>query len=290
MLDIIRHFLFFNPQQRRSADAALKLAFFTEIEDTVHKSIPLDSIDMCPEWDTEDRDSFYGRLCSAINDDRLSSECETNVDRLLHNPENDGYLSQTRPIYSSHEKVHPLFDQDQDPLHQKRDIYSSHQKTHPVTDKPGSSQVWNKYGYSSVRPSTPIVDRIHSSRGLTSSSGKHNPKEDDAHRRLSTHILHHHHHPHHNDYHIRHHGSQVIKWTAPHFVHHSREQDDECELEEETPRPKSRHSKRLSTELSGLSLENRNHLIHSHSHLLNSWGPEDEDKGDQNSLEKSSDR
>lgn len=316
MLDIIKHFLFFNPHQRRSAHAALKHSFFTETDTSIHTTktlnIPSDTLNIlrftCPEWNSEDRDSFYGRLCSDIDDDRLSNVCATNVDRLVHNPENDGYLSQTRPIYSSHEKVHPLIDQEHEALDhesylsQKRNIYSSHEKTHPVSDRPGSSQTWNKYNYSQLRSSTAMVDRIHSSRGLTSSSGKHSSKKDDpveeTRKRLSGHLL-----LHHNDYHLRNH-HHYVKGTPSSHYYYPRDSEpkevSEVGMKNEggVRRPVSRLTKRLSSDSSTppLSPKSGNHsplenyeyrkswnygksdYTHPHSHLLNSWGPQDEEE------------
>jgi serine/threonine protein kinase len=40
MLDLIRHFLFFNPNQRWSADTALRHVFFSETEEPVHTIVP----------------------------------------------------------------------------------------------------------------------------------------------------------------------------------------------------------------------------------------------------------
>ncbi|CEP15002.1 hypothetical protein [Parasitella parasitica] len=263
MLDLIRHFLFFNPCQRWSADTALRHVFFSETDEPVHAIVlvnqrepitppdntakkilkditPLDLLpipqspyQICPDWNTDHPVSRHGRLCSAIKDDnRLSSSCTTHVDRFLHDPESvdsNAWLTQSRPIYSSHQKVHP------------------------VTDRPSSSHVWNKYNYAAhqqLRPSTPVVEHVLASNSVipstsTSANKRHSiVSEEDTHRRFGHHLHHHLHHPHHNDYHLHHHrppttsnattatishtnnsgfnidriphyGNQLIKWAPP---------------------------------------------------------------------------
>ncbi|CAO3628449.1 unnamed protein product [Mucor fragilis] len=301
MLDLIRHFLFFNPCQRWSADAALRHVFFSETDEPEHTIVPsaatlnepvtppdhstakktppailkditpLDLLpipqspyQICPDWNTDHPVSRHGRLCSAIKDEnRLSSSRATHVDRFLHDTEsavdNTAWLTQSRPIYSSHQKVHP------------------------VTDRPNSSHVWNKYSYAAhqqLRPSTPAVEHVSSSSAKPSASTSskrysYGPEEDTHSRRLSHHHLHHHHHhPHHNDYHyqqqqqhhhrppttattvtastataqagltssgfsidrIPHYGNQLIKWAPPHFPH---QMDHDHEMIE-AKRPESR--------------------------------------------------
>lgn len=261
MLDLIRHFLFFNPSERRSADTALRHKFFTETDEveTIHHigttntiepitppdhkhdlqaktireitpfdllSIPRSPYQICPDWNTEHPVSRYGRLCSAVKDDgrRSSSRAYSNMHEEVVVPttpvDNNAWLSQSRPIYSSHEKVHP------------------------VTDRPNSSRLWNKYNYAShQRPSTPVVvEHVgHHNNAPPSStkrySGVISVDELDTHRRLGHH-LHHHHHP--NDNRpptssgppagnstsfsldrMPHYGNQLIKWAPPqHFATH----------------------------------------------------------------------
>ncbi|KAI8645798.1 kinase-like domain-containing protein [Parasitella parasitica] len=283
MLDLIRHFLFFNPCQRWSADTALRHAFFSETDGPVHAIVPVNHSEpitppdntakkifkditpldllpipqspyqICPDWNTDHPVSRHGRLCSALKDDnRLSNSCTTHVDRFLHDPEsvdNNAWLTQSRPIYSSHQKVHP------------------------VTDRPSSSHVWNKYNYAAhqqLRPSTPVVEHVSASNNVipsasTSASKRHpNVSEEDPHRRFGHHLHHHLHHPHHNDYHnhnhnhnhhhhprppttstvtattatctsnsgfsidrIPHYGNQLIKWAPPPYqIDHDHEITD----------------------------------------------------------------
>ena len=299
MLDLIRHFLFFNPCQRWSADAALRHVFFSETDEPVHTIVssnyyepitppdnavkktpmthskilkditPLDLLpipqspyQICPDWHTDHPVSRHGRLCSAIKDDnRLSSSRATHVDRFLHDTEsvdNNAWLTQSRPIYSSHQKIHP------------------------VTDRPNSSHVWNKYNYAAhqqLRPSTPVVEHVSTINVIPSASTSSNKRysnvpEEDTHRRSGHHLHHHHHHPHHNDYHhhrpptttatitttnnnnnaatatstttnsnggfsidrIPHYGNQLVKWAPPHFPHQA---DGDHEMIE-PKRPESR--------------------------------------------------
>lgn len=244
MLDLIRRFLFFNPNQRLTADAALAHAFFHEREEPSHTttahlepitppdkcqpdlpshhdatkpitpmdllSTPRTPYQICPDWETDRPVSRYGRLCSAIKDERLSSH----VDRFLHDSEDPTWLNQSRPIYSSHQKVHP------------------------VTDRPNSSNLWNKYNYAAhQRPSTPVVEH---STAVSHGHGHHNPGPTasvsskrysidefigDTHRRIPPHHLHHHpdhsHHP--NQIMTRpptaaYGTQQMIKWAPPHFT------------------------------------------------------------------------
>ncbi|GAA5794834.1 hypothetical protein HPULCUR_000181 [Helicostylum pulchrum] len=257
MLNLIRRFLFFNPNQRLSADGALAHDFFNEQEEPMHLTsmhvepitppdkcqqeipsrhhhhhqvnkpiTPLDLLStprtpyqICPDWETDHPVSRYGRLCSAIKDERLSSH----VDRFLHDSEDSSsaWLNQSRPIYSSHQKVHP------------------------VTDRPNSSNLWNKYNYAAhQRPSTPVVDHStieghghgHHNPGPTASVSTKRYSDDfiaDTHRRLGAHLHHHPDHTHHPNQIMtrplpppplppavqhQHYGSQLIKWAPPHFT------------------------------------------------------------------------
>lgn len=300
MLDLIRHFLFFNPCQRWSADTALRHVFFSETDEPEHTIVPsvatlnepvtppdhsssvqktpppailkditpLDLLpipqspyQICPDWNTDHPVSRHGRLCSAVKDDansRLSSSRATHVDRFLHDTEpavdNNAWLTQSRPIYSSHQKVHP------------------------VTDRPNSSHIWNKYNYAAhqqLRPSTPAVEHVSANKPSASTSTNKRYSygtEEDTHsaRRLGHHhhLHHHHHHPHHNDYHHRppttgtatastttgggptssgfsidripHYGNQLIKWAPPHFPHHHHQMDHDHDMIEANKRPESR--------------------------------------------------
>ncbi|KAI8876423.1 Pkinase-domain-containing protein [Backusella circina FSU 941] len=112
MLDLIRHFLFFNPSQRYTADIALKHSFFSE--STIHADTVQEQC--CPKWEKIPPSSRYGRLCSAIKE--------------------------------NHEGQVPWNSQE------ARPIYSSHQKVHPVTDRPDSAASWR----SENRHSTPLLD------------------------------------------------------------------------------------------------------------------------------------
>ncbi|KAG2237561.1 hypothetical protein INT48_005597, partial [Thamnidium elegans] len=234
MLDLIRRFLFFNPNQRLSADEALAHGFFHEQEEPMHLtsmhvepitppdkcqqelqsrvSKPITPLDLlstprtpyqiCPDWETDHPVSRYGRLCSAIKDERLSSH----VDRFLHDSEDasSAWSNQSRPIYSSHQKVHP------------------------VTDRPNSSNLWNKYNYAAhQRPSTPVVDH---STIEGHGHGHHNPgppvstkrySDDfiaDTHRRLGAHPDHTHHPNQIMTKAPQQYGNQLIKWAPPHFT------------------------------------------------------------------------
>ncbi|RCH81642.1 hypothetical protein CU098_004301 [Rhizopus stolonifer] len=244
MLDIIRHFLFFNPTQRWSAEIALRHTFFSESDEPVHNVVPMDiepttppdqpldrhltssrgrtlkgitpldllttpksPYQICPDWNTDHPISRHGRQSSHT----------THVDRFLHDVEavdNNAWLTQSRPIYSSHQKVHP------------------------VTDRPNSPHTW-KYSYAahqSYRPSTPVVEhKIAPSSSSKRHSLRANEEGEEVPRRTSAHLLHHNHHPHHNDYHhshrptsnntsfshdrIPHYGNQLIKWAPPHYHH-----------------------------------------------------------------------
>jgi hypothetical protein len=240
MLDLIRHFLFFNPCQRWSADFALRHAFFSETDEPVHAIVPIaDAVmqevepvtppdkqlivkditpldllptpktpyQVCPDWQTDHPVSRYGRLCSAVKDERvLTSSRGTHVDRFLHDTEPPSdYLIQSRPIYSSHQKVHP------------------------VTDRPTSSHLWNKYNYAShqqLRPSTPIVDHRPIPTNTTSTSkrvsihGDEQLDDNNSHRR-GHHNPHHHIHPSSSHFsldRIPHYGNQLIKWAPPQYA------------------------------------------------------------------------
>lgn len=242
MLDLIRHFLFFNPSQRWSADSALRHVFFSEVdEEPVHHasiepitppdkyaaappscSKPITPLDLlstpqspyqiCPDWNTDRPVSRIGRLCSAIKDSP-----ETTTDTSM-------WLNQSRPIYSSHQKIHP------------------------VSDRPNSSHLWNKYNYAAhQRPSTPVVDHsvavglghhhhgVHNNGPSSSSNTSKRYSDDfmgDTHRRLGHHHLHdqqHSHHPNHIKpppvasaaFHmdrLPHYGSQLVKWAPPRYT------------------------------------------------------------------------
>lgn len=207
MLDLIRHFLFFNPNQRWSADYALQHAFFSEKDEPEHpvpvpdkycKPItPLDLLttpqspyQICPDWNTDRPVSRYGRLCSAIKD---APETTTET-AWLH--------QQSRPIYSSHQKIHP------------------------VSDRPNSSHLWNKYN--NPRPSTPVVDHSvvvghgHHHHGVHN-HGLNTPK------RYSDEFMGHTHRHIHEHLHkqgtgnfnmdrIPHYGSQLVKWAPPRYT------------------------------------------------------------------------
>lgn len=240
MLDLIRHFLFFNPSQRWSADNALRHVFFSEVDEPVHHGntmdiepitppdkycqpspistgkpiTPLDLLSrpqspyqICPDWNTDRPVSRYGRLCSAIKD---GPETTTET----------AWLNQSRPIYSSHQKIHP------------------------VTDRPNSSHLWNKYNYAAhQRPSTPVVDHSvavghgHHHHGVHNNGPPSTPKRyaddliGDTHRRLGHHLHEQHsHHPNNiiskqppssnsfNIDRIPHYGSQLVKWAPPRFM------------------------------------------------------------------------
>jgi hypothetical protein len=254
MLDLIRHFLFFNPSQRWSADFALRHAFFSETDEPAHTIVPIADTAMqevepvtppdkqptvkhitpldllptpkapyqvCPDWHTDHPVSRYGRLCSAIKDERvLTSSRGTHVDRFLHETEPaSDYLATSRPIYSSHQKVHP------------------------VTDRPNSSHLWNKYNYAAhqqLRPSTPIVDHRPMPTNTTSSKrvSIHGDEQldDHSHRRVGHHNPHHHIHPpstHFSLDRIPHYGTQLIKWAPPQY-------GPIDAAEEEAARPESR--------------------------------------------------
>ncbi|OBZ85164.1 hypothetical protein A0J61_06785 [Choanephora cucurbitarum] len=238
--------------QRRSADVALKHPFFSESDENVvpmecEPITPPTTVDrhlassygrapkditpfdllttpqvpyqICPDWNIDHPISRHGRL----------SSCTTHVDKFLHDVDGadaNPWLPQTRPIYSSHQKVHP------------------------VTDRPNSSQHHyhhqNRYSYGahhSHRPSTPVVE--HKKNIPTSShtpSKRHSVRheEEELPRRTSSHLLHHLHHPHHNDYHqqhrpsngssggsnsasfgldrVPHYGNQLIKWAPCRFT------------------------------------------------------------------------
>jgi serine/threonine protein kinase len=122
MLDLIRHFLFFNPSQRYTADIALKHSFFAE--SIIHADTMQEQC--CPKWEKIPPSSRYGRLCSSIK--------ESNEVQVPWNSQ------EARPIYSSHQKVHP------------------------VLDRPDSAASWR----SEKRHSTPLLDangdRISQSR------------------------------------------------------------------------------------------------------------------------------
>lgn len=283
MLDLIQHFLFFNPQQRRSADAALKHGFFTETEEPVHTIVPFDlepitppnlllditpldllkipstPYEVCPDWNTEHPVSRYGR----VHEDSLFLQSPEPVDE-------NAFVTQSRPIYSSHQNKRPLTGHDSDrpiysshandlprvmydPLAENRPIYSSHDDQPPLEDRPiysshrpNSSQIWNPYMYASYRPGTPKVEHVSSSHSRHSSVSYHDEKSGLESRRSSTHLLHHYHHPHHNDYYERQLSHQLIKWTPPHFVQHPRYNDEE---EDTVLRPESRQSNRSSTDI-----------------------------------------
>ncbi|KAG1329937.1 hypothetical protein G6F62_007453 [Rhizopus arrhizus] len=167
MLDLLRHFLLFNPSYRWSADTALKHAFFLKEDEPIHRVIPVDigpitppdkhesipinrglyssksiitPLDLlpiptsphqiCPDWGTDSPSSSR------------SGSITTHLDRFLHDIEppssptnhhhHHPWLTSSRPIYSSHEKVHPITDT---PLHYR---YASHQKQRldtPIKEK-----------------------------------------------------------------------------------------------------------------------------------------------------------
>jgi hypothetical protein len=249
MLDLIRHFLFFNPSQRCSADTALRHRFFTETDEpTVHHiassnsaepitppdnkhdlqakaireitpfdllSIPRSPYQICPDWNTEHPVSRYGRLCSAMNEEsrRSVSRAHLHEERPTTPIDNNAWLTQSRPIYSSHQKVHP------------------------VTDRPDSSHLWNKYNYAShQRPSTPVVvEHVghHNNNVPVASTKRYFSISDelDTHRRLGHHLHHHHNDTNHSHRpptssgtgnntsfsldRIPHYGNQLIKWAPP---------------------------------------------------------------------------
>lgn len=270
MIDIIRHFLFFNPNQRRSADASLRHVFFSETSEPVHNVIPMEvepltppdkqdhivndkpireitpfdllsiprtPYQVCPDWNTDHPVSRYGRLCSAIKDDTKRPPSSRGAHPHIGDAqaESNAWLAQSRPIYSSHQKVHP------------------------VSDRPNSSNLWNKYNYAAhQRPQTPVVEHInHVGHGhhndhvkppptpsATISTKRYSTLADelDTHRRLGHHYHHdHYHHDHHLLHHpvskpsstssattpttnldrIPHYGSQLVKWAPPqHGPHH----------------------------------------------------------------------
>lgn len=270
MIDIIRHFLFFNPNQRRSADATLRHVFFSETSEPVHNVVPMEvepitppdkqdhivndkpireitpfdllsiprtPYQVCPDWNTDHPVSRYGRLCSAIKDDTKRPPSSRGAHHHIGDAqaETNAWLAQSRPIYSSHQKVHP------------------------VSDRPNSSNLWNKYNYAAhQRPQTPVVEHInHVGHGhhndhvkppptpsATISSKRYSTLADelDTHRRLGHHYHHdHYHHDHHLLHHpvskpsstssattpttnldrIPHYGSQLVKWAPPqHGPHH----------------------------------------------------------------------
>ncbi|KAI8983660.1 kinase-like domain-containing protein [Pilobolus umbonatus] len=227
MLDLIRHFLFFNPHQRLTADEALKHRFFSETDEPIHHHIPVQPISLepnaqqkqeldalidsvstlkppskrigntilpptpspvCPEWSKGDCPaSRHGRLCSAISDEF----------------DNNTWLAQSRPIYSSHQKVHP------------------------VTDRPNSSNLWNKYNNQPTHISgtdktipTPSVNKRHSYHPVSDTV------DIQRNRRLSN--IYHHHTPHINNHHndtvdtlsVNHHSDNAHHHTHNDNIHH----------------------------------------------------------------------
>lgn len=301
MLDLIQHFLFFNPPQRRSADAALKHVFFSETEEPVHTIVPMDlqpmtpphitpldlltipdtPYEVCPDWNTEHPVSRYGRLCSAIHKEP--------IDTFLQSPEppdENDYVTSSRPIYSSHQKVRPLTGHDSD----NRPIYSSHaddlvkptyvdvEETRPIYSS-HSTQSWNPYMYASYRPTTPKVEHVSSSH----SHREERPVLDS--RRSSTHLLHHHHHPHHNDYYERQHPHQLIKWTPPHFVQHPRY----IEQEDVVVRPESRQSTRAETTSAVIPYQPM-YTFKPVSQRLNLWVPDTEQEDQEENKDVLQDR
>jgi hypothetical protein len=186
-------------------------------------STPRSPFQVCPDWNSDRPVSRYRRLCSAIKDDkRPSSRASSHIDRFLHDgdtADNNTWLNQSRPIYSSHQKVHP------------------------VTDRPNSSHLWNKYNYAShQRPCTPVIDHTHSvghghhndgvkhvappTPSTTTSTKRYSLADEfDTHRRLG----HHYHHDHLNPTRpptnstnvdrMPHYGTQLIKWAPPHYSH-----------------------------------------------------------------------
>ncbi|KAI7895356.1 kinase-like domain-containing protein [Mucor mucedo] len=268
MLDLIRHFLFFNPSQRWSADHALGHAFFSEVDEPVHLPTfmepitppdkyahsvsttpnckppitPLDLLttpqspyQVCPDWNTDRPVSRYGRLCSAIKD-----APETTTETGWH-------AQQSRPIYSSHQKIHP------------------------VTDRPNS-----------------ITATVAPKRYSDEFMGH-------THRHL------HHHHDHllHNPTtpfmeRIPHYGSQLVKWAPPRLHYHQ----PSIVVDPELSRPESRRCRSpapFSSQLMKHKYTTTTHTAqstyrNSTSHRFNLWVPETEEEEEEEEVAEPFDR
>ncbi|KAI7900432.1 kinase-like domain-containing protein [Cokeromyces recurvatus] len=209
MLDLIQHFLFFNPQQRWSADFALRHKFFSETEEPVHTVIPIDAMiepitppeqqqteiminntepspmsiitpldllptpllpyQMCPEWNNNS-------MCDSSHSGRsITSSYTTHIDTFLHGTthcdHSNAWFSQSRPIYSSHQKAYPVPDH-----------------------RPSSSHNNN----------TIVSSSYYSENGI---EGKNHKRPSLLGHRLSSHHLDR----------IPHYGTQLIKWSPPYY-------------------------------------------------------------------------
>ncbi|KAI9487520.1 MAG: kinase-like domain-containing protein [Benjaminiella poitrasii] len=276
MIDMIRHFLFFNPQQRWSADFALRHKFFSETEEPAHPVIPISAMiepitppeqqasvlisnnmnnphneslqqpsiitpldllstpafpyQVCPDWNIGHSDSSS----SSHSKRSITSSYTTHVDRFLHGSDNvennttttitnNSWLAQSRPIYSSHQKVHPIND-----------------------NRPGPSLgLNNSYSYATtyLRPSTPIPSSDKDVLNPTAkrySSEKYTTIDENNHPKRPSLLVGHRPSSNNTSFHldrIPHYGAQLIKWAPPYysFVHSSQHSQTDSRRQTRTP-------------------------------------------------------
>jgi hypothetical protein len=241
MLDLIRHFLFFNPSQRWTADRALHHRFFVEeTQEPIHTVIetlppfnhnqpvtppiqprifairkeftPFDLLEtptvpyqICPDWNTDQPSP----VSSKDGNRRVASSHHPHHKDLFLNDveavDNNAWISKSRPIYSSHQKIHPGLDRPNSSTNSK--IWSSELKrlATPTSDN-GNAPSYTSNHESEGHHNEGAVCTLSISKSLD---------------------------------HISQYGNQVIKWSPPSPVYHS-----------STPmiRPESRRS-RSSTRL-----------------------------------------
>ncbi|ORE05346.1 kinase-like protein [Rhizopus microsporus var. microsporus] len=277
MLDLLRHFLLFNPTYRWSADTALKHAFFSETDEPVHNVIPLDIEPITPPDKHEsipiDRGLYSSKSHKSIitpldllpiptSPHQICPDWDRPMSRLLSRPS-------TRTTHIDlflHDVEPPSPSPTENAWLTQRPIYSSREKVHPVTDCP-NTPIWSKYHYAShqqQRLATPHnhyhhYHHIHDNTVHTLSVGSNSNKA------ASTFSLDR----------IPQYGHQLIKWTPPiHFA-----------VEPEVKRPVSRRSRSPVQ----FSVKNQRHTVNNHHHpqqknskphRFNMWMPSDDDNDD----------
>ncbi|KAI9278003.1 kinase-like domain-containing protein [Sporodiniella umbellata] len=178
--------------------------------------IPTSPHPICPEWADDPWNSDpWGNQDHSPRLASRSGSITTHVDRFVHDLEPpsspDSWIAETRPIYSSHQKVHPVTDV---PLHNKY-LYASHQKQR--LDTPAQEKKKKRMS----------IDDVYKHETVNTLSVSHT-------------------HPHHHRPFSREHhgafGQQMIKWTPP--LIYQAESKRPPSRRQKTIVPSSQHSSR----------------------------------------------
>ncbi|KAI8966992.1 kinase-like domain-containing protein [Mycotypha africana] len=268
MLDLIKHFLCFNPSFRWTADYALRHRFFTsETEEESHTviqlntpmepitppddgnrtndnsrlntptgilsstrtiltpksllSMPQSSYQFCSHWTDSHPEDHYRPIS---RDGRTNAISTTTT---MHNTHTDSILHGQRSSHSRNSKNAWL-------IH-NRPIYSSHQKVHPISNTPATSNNYDHASYYQLqfqpqsldicRLDTPSDSEQHHKGSMELSTKRNSELAIDSNAPYcSGNCLK----P--ND--MAHYGcqqrcqAQTIRWTPPHFIKHPRYNDD----------------------------------------------------------------